>query len=137
MKTIGVIADFAGIISLVITAITFVFTTKIKRSVQIYADKTDYQKESKEVITTLEVFCETLLESDSDVNPKFFFAIWKSLDDISILYENAIPSKLRKDIDRLKESVDSDKQILTKDYKGYAKQLSSIITRLKKIQKMH
>lgn len=128
-------ANIATIISFVITVATLILTTKIKKSINKYADKEAYKNEIESQLEYLKAARDLMVEDESrELYPKFFMELWQHLNDIPILYDNVLSSKMKKEINELTEMVGQMPPVGM--YKQIVKKLSSVITKLEKIKKM-
>lgn len=127
-------ANIATIVSFAITVATLILTTKIKKSVNEYADKEAYKNEIENQLQYLKAARDFMIESeDKALSPKFFMELWQALNDIPILYDSVLSNKIKREIKELAELVSQTPAVGM--YKSYAKILSSIITKLEKIKK--
>lgn len=127
-------ANIATIVSFAITAATLILTTKIKKSVNEYADKEAYKNEIESQLEYLKAARDLMVEDEGrELYPKFFMELWRALNDIPILYDSVLSNQIKKEINELTELIGQTPAVGM--YKQCAKKLSSIITKLEKIKK--
>lgn len=140
-ETVSIVADVAGIISLVISLITLLLTARIRKSLLSHVEASIYREDIDEQIRDLEAVHDLLLSSkaaDESFPSSFFTELICKLNEIQIAYETILKRKVIKEITSLMSltSTMESKPPDQKQISNCTKQLNTVIVELKKEKKI-
>ena len=136
---LSIVADFAGIISLVLGVITLIKAVGIKTSLRKHIEKSDYSNDIDNQINELQSYYDTLVKDKSLYKKELLIGLEGQLDDILIGYETILPKKLLNEIKSLITHINNKCQnhLLDEDAKIKCTQdLRKICAKLRKEKKM-
>lgn len=140
-EIISIVADIAGLISLIISFATLLLTARIRRSLLFHVEASVYRQDIDQQTRDLEAIYMLLLQEPGKGGAfpaSFFTDLACRLDEIKIAYATILTRKVTREITSLislvsaMESKGSDRQQVSQ----CAKQLNAIVVRLKKEKNM-
>ena len=131
-------ADLAGIISLVISIVTLVLASGIRKSMLRHIEKTDYLQDIDRQLTELQASYESLIDKAIPTDATSFTLLKSKLEVIPIWYEVILSKKVMQRVIALIDLVEKCKSNLsdTKTIQTCASQLHILILMLEKEKKL-
>lgn len=136
---LGTVADFCGLLSLILGIITLVMAVGIKKSLIKHVEKSAYLNDIDNQIKDLKSFYDTIDKDNSLYNFELLDRIDAQLEDIYISYETILPRKLLAQISKLRNHIQKEysKNLGDKNFQRECKkQLHCIYIRLGKEKKL-
>ena len=138
LDIISIVADFAGIISFIISICTFVVALRIRRRMLIRVEKASFFNEIDGQVANLLSYYETIT-TDNVYNSDLLVKIEVDLEDILIAYSCIIPKEVIAQIKKLRNLIKNKCQVNIHDRNARTecvKQLHSISSKLAKEKKV-
>lgn len=131
-------ADLAGIISLIISIVTLVLASGIRKSMLRHIEKTDYLQDIDRQLTELQASYESLIDKDIPSDATSFTLLKSKLEVIPIRYEVILSKKVMQRVIALIDLVDKCKSNVSdvKTIQKCASQLHILILMLEKEKKL-
>lgn len=131
-------ADLAGIISLIISIVTLVLASGIRKSMLRHIEKTDYLQDIDRQLTELQASYESLIDKDIPSDATSFTLLKSKLEVIPIRYEVILSKKVMQRVIALIDLVDKCKSNVSdvKTIQNCASQLHILILMLEKEKKL-
>ena len=139
MQVVSYIADFAGIISLVLGIVTLRTTVGIRKNLLIRIEKSDFIQVIDSKIANLNSYHDTMTKDEVFYDENLLYKIDMDLDDIIIAYGTILPNYITSQIRKLRAHI---KDVCLKDLnnktamRDCAKMLHSLASKLAKEKKL-
>lgn len=137
--SLDLIANWASIISLGVSALTLFVTSRIKTSVLKQVEKTDYMHDIDTQLTDLQATYEALSDNESPITEQSIDLALRKLEIFPIQYGNILPKKVMKQVNTVIEYFNVDFRTNIRDSRhrrNAASELNKLIHTLEKEKKI-